>query len=102
MEKKKSYTFDEDEIHVLSEALMMYSSYMDAMVLPCLIGDEADRDSLTAEAALAKGMAVNFFNEDGEYTWQEEKAAFHETHNRPMENSDLSAFDFHEFSQGDN
>lgn len=101
METQQSYTFDSDEIHVLSEALMMYSSYMDAIVLPNLVGDEADRDSLTAEAALAKGMAVNFFNKDGEYNWQQEKAAFAERHDRPMEHSDLSAFDFHEYAFGE-
>lgn len=101
MEKKQTYEFDEDEIHIMSEALMMYSSYMSAMVLPNLVGDESDRDNVVAEAALAKGMAVNFFNEDGDYTWQEEKAAFHETHDRPMEHSDVSQFDFHEYAFGD-
>jgi len=101
MEKKQTYEFDEDEIHIMSEALMMYSSYMDAMVLPNLVGDESDHNERVAEAALAKSMAVRFFNEDGEYNWQQEKIVFSETHDRPMEHSDLSAFDFHEFSQGE-
>lgn len=94
MEKQQSYTFDEDEIHVLAEALAMYASYKQDRVLPMLSGDEGDIEAITIEASVAQRLAYHFVEEDRGERWEELSLAFQEYRGRPMDLSDVSEYDW--------
>lgn len=96
MERKKTFEFTEEEIHVLTEALAMYSGYQREMVLPMLMGDESDLEKVTSEASTANSLFHRFFEIDRDESWEEACAQFQEIHDRPMDINDVSKYDWFE------
>lgn len=100
MKRSNTYQFTEDEIHVLKEALAMYAAYNKHCVLPMLVGDESDLEEVQSEAATAKGLARQFVEIDEGRRWEELSDEFERYQGRPMDMSDVSAFDWFEYMKG--
>lgn len=100
MQQIDGYEFDDEEIHVLAEALTMYAAYNKQCVLPMLVGDESDVEEVRSEANTAQRLARHFFEADEGERWEEISAQFASVHGRPMDFSDVSQFDWYEFQNG--
>lgn len=101
MERNQTYDFDAEEVTVLADALAMYASYMNHMVLPMLMGDESDTEQVTSEANTADRLARHFYERHSGEAWAEMSAQFASVNGRPMDMSDLSKFDWFEHRQDD-
>lgn len=99
MNRATTYEFDDEEMKVLSNALMMYAGYKKEMELNMLVGDESDADEVASETATAESMARHFFEEHGGETWEEMSAQFASRHGRPMDLNDVSKYDWFEHSR---
>jgi hypothetical protein len=96
MEQTEAYQFDEDEIEVLANALAMYASYYQHEVLPYLLGDESDMETLTTRASVSQRLAYHFIKEHEGDSFDLLSHTFQQYHDRPMDLSDYSEYDWYE------
>jgi hypothetical protein len=103
MERQTAFTFDDEEIHVLTEALAMYYGYQREMVLPMLVGDESDLDRVASKASASERLFNRFYDLDSkrDKTWEQASAHFENTMDRPMDVNDVSDFDWHKYRNGE-
>jgi len=102
MEQKQTYSFDEEDVKVLADALAMYAAYQRNVVLPMLVGDESDADKIASETNTAERLARHFNERHAGESWEEMSAQFASVRGRPMDMNDLSAFDWFDYLQEEN
>lgn len=102
MEQNEVYQFSNIEKEVLMSALAMYRAYMEHEA-SAIVGDESDevKENVRDHYSKSQEMALHFFNEQADWDWEQESAQFAQIHGRPMDWSDVSKFDFHEYYIGE-
>lgn len=101
MEQTRTFHFDEADLETLESALAMYAAYTKIMEVDMLVGDESDADEVCANHNRAKSMHREVFGITHDKTYEQEREDFAEIHDRPMDLSDFSDFDWFDHQRGD-